>query len=95
MAHASLRGSCLREAIFPLPTLTLHLSGTTVTSSPDVNTTTGNPANITRCTHHNIQCMCAIFTKEIHKLTSVVSSPDPTLSRGETPGGAHGQGTRL
>ena len=92
MAHASLRGSCLREAIFPLPTLTLHLSGTTVTSSPDVNTTTGNPANITRCTHHN---MCAIFTKEIHKLTSVVLSPDPTLSRGETPGDTLGQGTRL
>ena len=60
MAHASLRGSCLREAIFPLPTLTLHLSGTTVTSNPDVNTTTGNPASIT---HQNMRYLYNRDTK--------------------------------
>lgn len=77
MAHASLRGSCLREAIFPLPTLTLHLSGTTVTSNPDVNTTTGNPASIT---HQNMRYLYNRDTKTKTSESGFFLSP--TLAAG-------------
>lgn len=46
IAHANLRGSCLRETTVPPPTRTVHFSGPMVSSSPEANRIIGWPEQL-------------------------------------------------